>query len=41
MQLEGLHHITAITGNASLNVTFYTNVLGLRLVKKTRTVNLA
>src|SRR5947207_9850219 len=35
MQLEGLHHITAITGNASLNVTFYTNVLGLRLVKKT------
>ncbi len=35
MQLEGLHHITAITGNASLNVSFYTNVLGLRLVKKT------
>jgi glyoxalase family protein len=35
MQLSGLHHITAITGNASLNVAFYTEVLGLRLVKKT------
>jgi len=35
MQLGGLHHITAITGNASVNVAFYTNVLGLRLVKKT------
>ena len=35
MQLEGLHHITAITGNASLNVAFYTQVLGLHLVKKT------
>ena len=35
MQLGGLHHITAITGNASLNVAFYTDVLGLHLVKKT------
>ncbi len=35
MQLEGLHHVTAITGNASLNVAFYTQVLGLHLVKKT------
>jgi glyoxalase family protein len=35
MQLGGLHHITAITGNASLNVAFYTEVLGLHLVKKT------
>lgn len=35
MQLGGLHHITAITGNASLNVAFYTNILGMRLVKKT------
>ena len=35
MQLGGLHHITAITGNASQNVNFYTHVLGLRLVKKT------
>lgn len=35
MQLTGLHHITAITGQASQNVDFYTQVLGLRLVKKT------
>jgi glyoxalase family protein len=35
MQLLGLHHITAITGQASQNVEFYTQVLGLRLVKKT------
>jgi glyoxalase family protein len=35
MQLEGLHHITAITGDAPRNLDFYTRVLGLRLVKKT------
>lgn len=35
MQLSGLHHVTAITGMASENVAFYTQVLGLRLVKKT------
>jgi glyoxalase family protein len=35
MELEGLHHVTAVTGNPSLNVAFYTEVLGLRLVKKT------
>jgi glyoxalase family protein len=35
VQLEGLHHVTAITGDASLNVAFYTQVLGLHLVKKT------
>ena len=35
MQLGGIHHITAITGNASRNVAFYTEILGLRLVKKT------
>ena len=34
-QLTGLHHVTAITGDASANVAFYTQVLGLRLVKKT------
>ena len=33
--LEGLHHITAITGDAPRNVDFYARVLGLRLVKKT------
>ena len=35
MKLEGIHHITAITGDAPRNVDFYTRVLGLRLVKKT------
>ena len=34
MKLEGLHHITAITGDAARNVDFYVRVLGLRLVKK-------
>ena len=33
--IKGLHHITAIAGNAKRNLDFYTNVLGLRLVKKT------
>lgn len=31
----GLHHITAIAGNAQTNYDFYTKVLGLRMVKKT------
>lgn len=35
MQLEGIHHITAITGDAPGNVQFYVGVLGLRMVKKT------
>lgn len=35
MQLGGIHHVTAITGDASRNVAFYTQVLGMRLVKKT------
>jgi glyoxalase family protein len=35
VRLEGIHHITAITGDAPRNVDFYTRVLGLRLVKKT------
>ena len=35
MKLEGLHHITMITGDAQKNVEFYADVLGLRLVKKT------
>ena len=34
MNLEGIHHVTCITGNAPANVDFYTGVLGLRLVKK-------
>ncbi len=35
MKLEGIHHITAITGDARGNVLFYVGTLGLRLVKKT------
>jgi glyoxalase family protein len=35
MRLEGIHHVTAITGDAPGNVDFYTRVLGLRLVAKT------
>jgi glyoxalase family protein len=35
VKLEGLHHITMITGDAQRNVEFYADVLGLRLVKKT------
>ena len=35
MNLEGVHHVTAITGDAPRNVEFYARTLGLRLVKKT------
>src|ERR1051325_1377438 len=35
MRLDGIHHVTCITGDAPKNVDFYTRVLGLRLVKKT------
>jgi len=35
MQLNGIHHLTAITANAPGNHAFYTETLGLRLVKKT------
>ena len=35
MALKGIHHITAITGDAPGNVDFYVRVLGLRMVKKT------
>ena len=35
MRLEGIHHVTCITGNAPQNVEFYAGTLGLRLVKKT------
>ena len=34
MQLEGIHHITAITADAPQNVRFYAGTLGLRLAKK-------
>jgi glyoxalase family protein len=35
MQLTGIHHLTAITADAPANKRFYTDTLGLRLVKKT------
>lgn len=34
MQLNGLHHVTAVSAEIANNVNFYTQVLGLRLVKK-------
>src|SRR2546428_7774815 len=32
--IQGIHHITAIAGNAQENLDFYVGVLGMRLVKK-------
>ncbi|RQP15288.1 MAG: ring-cleaving dioxygenase [Parapedobacter sp.] len=34
-KILGIHHITAIAGDAQRNHDFYTRVLGLRMVKKT------
>lgn len=34
-KILGIHHITAIAGNAKRNYDFYTEVLGLRFIKKT------
>nr|WP_319215682.1 VOC family protein [uncultured Trichococcus sp.] len=33
--LRGIHHVTAITSSAEKNYDFFTNILGMRLVKKT------
>ncbi|MFG1465404.1 ring-cleaving dioxygenase [Xanthobacter sp. DSM 24535] len=35
MSTHGIHHVTAISGPAQRNKIFYTDTLGLRLVKKT------
>jgi glyoxalase family protein len=35
VRLEGVHHVTCITGDAPRNVEFYAGELGLRMVKKT------
>jgi glyoxalase family protein len=35
MQLTGIHHLTAISAKPRDNLTFYTGMLGMRLVKKT------
>ena len=34
MQLNGLHHVTAVSSQIVHNADFYTKILGLRLVKK-------
>lgn len=33
-KVHGIHHVTAISGDAQENLDFYTGVLGLRLVKR-------
>ena len=35
MSIQGIHHITIVCANARRAIEFYTNVLGMRLVKKT------
>ncbi|MEX0621294.1 MAG: VOC family protein [Solirubrobacterales bacterium] len=35
LRLNGVHHISCITGDAPGNVRFYVGVLGMRLIKKT------
>lgn len=35
MNVKGIHHLSAMTGSVSLNYNFYTQVLGMRLIKKT------
>ena len=35
MQLRGFHHLTAITADIAGNRRFFTETLGMRLVKKT------
>src|SRR5690625_422156 len=34
-ELQGIHHVTAITSSAEKHYEFFTLVLGMRLVKKT------
>lgn len=34
MELNGIHHVTAVTAVVEQNLDFYTRVMGLRLVKK-------
>ena len=33
MQIKGLHHVSALTAHAAENYRFYTDVMGLRLIK--------
>lgn len=34
MQLTGIHHLTAVSGKIKENYRFYTQILGMRLVKR-------
>jgi glyoxalase family protein len=34
-RVNGIHHVTAIAGDAQRNMDFYTGILGMRLVKRT------
>ncbi|MGM0215012.1 ring-cleaving dioxygenase [Enterococcus sp. AZ109] len=34
-QIRGLHHVTAMTSSAEKNYRFFTDILGLRMIKKT------
>lgn len=34
-QILGLHHVTAMTSSAEKNYRFFTDILGLRMIKKT------
>ncbi|GCF95895.1 glyoxalase [Enterococcus florum] len=34
-QIRGLHHVTAMTSSAQKNYRFFTDILGLRMIKKT------
>ncbi len=34
-QIKGLHHVTSMAANARVNNQFFTDILGLRRVKKT------
>lgn len=35
LELGGIHHLTAVTADAPRNLEFYTQTLGMRLIKKT------
>lgn len=35
MNVKGIHHLSAMTGSVAGNYQFYTDVLGMRLIKKT------
>ncbi|HKY96998.1 MAG TPA: VOC family protein, partial [Gemmatimonadaceae bacterium] len=34
MQLHGIHHLTAVSSSIRENLRFYTNTMGMRLVKR-------